>query len=161
MSVPSDWEPPTGWRILECKSGYSWQHEASGKVVAIGDTAAVLAVESALEIQQNTAKRPSLGWWSEIPEAHAWALAFMHGGGRFDGWGVWSSLTDPDGYYGSPRVETVWSRGMKWHGHDVEWRLRAETAGSLDVPRSKWPTKWSFALAWPGLDVGELPEDEV
>lgn len=35
----------------------------------------------------------------------------MHATGRYDGWEVHSGLTDLDGEFGQPRVETVWGKG--------------------------------------------------
>ena len=36
--------------------------------------------------------------------------AILHADGRYVGWSVFSSLTDPSGEFGDPRIETTWER---------------------------------------------------
>lgn len=38
----------------------------------------------------------------------------LHEEGRYEGWGVYSSLTDMDGEFGDPRIETTWEKGGRY-----------------------------------------------
>lgn len=37
--------------------------------------------------------------------------AILHADGHYEGWSVFSSLTDLSGWFGEPRIETTWERG--------------------------------------------------
>jgi len=111
--------------------------------------------------------RPTLLPWEPIGQTAAWALLYMDGE-RCAGWGCYASFTNCENSqrFGSPRIETVWSRAMVFGGHDVEMRLWAAREGTQDYHEGPdapvvWePDVWQFALAWPGLDVGEVPDEE-
>lgn len=55
--------------------------------------------------------------------------AILHATGRYDGWQVWSSLTDLSGEFGAPRIETTWAKD----GRAVEDVRHPNPKGGDDV----------------------------
>lgn len=102
--------------------------------------------------------------WTEIPAAIAAAMRCEEGE-HGQGWTPIASFTDMGGRYGPPTIETTWSRPAMIDDVRVEWRLWVATTGARapdgDPTATVWGSpRWRLALAWPGHDVGEVPEDD-
>lgn len=54
--------------------------------------------------------------------------AILHADGHYEGWSVFSSLTDPSGQFGGFRIETTWERDGR---RITDVRNRAEMESGL------------------------------